>query len=68
MTAVAERLVAGAPATAEGLAVSNLVGETVRAAYPRRQDFAAFARSMDPAGKFSNDFLRRNVFGEAAVR
>jgi xylitol oxidase len=29
--------------------------------HPRLADFAALARRMDPAGRFANDFLRRNV-------
>jgi alditol oxidase len=36
-------------------------------AYPRRRDFVAFARSMDPTGKLSNDFLRTYVLGEGAA-
>jgi xylitol oxidase len=46
----------------------TLPDETVRAAYPRRRDFAAFARAMDPDAKFANDFLRRHVFGEGVNR
>ncbi len=44
----------------------TLPGDVVRRAYPKRAEFVAFARTMDPTGKFTNDFLRRNVFGEAA--
>jgi len=29
----------------------------VRARYPRWDDFRALARSLDPAGKFRNDFM-----------
>lgn len=31
--------------------------------HPRLADFAALARRLDPAGRFANDFLRRNVLG-----
>jgi xylitol oxidase len=41
--------------------------ETVRDAHPRRAEFVAFAQSMDPEGKFTNDFLRRTVFGSASA-
>jgi xylitol oxidase len=34
----------------------------IRARYERLPDFAALARRRDPTGKFSNDFLDRNVF------
>jgi hypothetical protein len=30
--------------------------QAVRARYPRWDDFGALARSLDPAGKFRNDF------------
>ena len=33
-----------------------------RELYPRRDDFVALARELDPEGKFSNGFLERNVF------
>ncbi|UNX53950.1 FAD-binding protein [Georgenia sp. TF02-10] len=33
----------------------------LRARYPRRADFVDLARSYDPDGKFTNDFLRRWV-------
>ncbi len=31
--------------------------------YPKLPDFVALARELDPAGKFSNEFLERHVFG-----
>ena len=37
--------------------VSSMAPETVRARYPRWDDFRALARSLDPAGKFRNDFM-----------
>jgi xylitol oxidase len=30
--------------------------------YPKLPDFVALARELDPAGKFSNDYLERHVF------
>lgn len=33
-----------------------------RELYPKLGDFAALAQEFDPAGKFRNDFLERNVF------
>jgi xylitol oxidase len=36
--------------------VSGMAPEAVRARYPRWDDFRALARSLDPAGKFRNDF------------
>lgn len=38
-------------------------GAAVRPLYPRMDDFIALADSMDPTGKFRNDFLNRTVFG-----
>jgi len=35
--------------------------ETLAALHPRLADFGALARRYDPAGRFTNDFLRRNV-------
>ena len=37
--------------------VSGMAAQTVRARYPRWDDFGALARSLDPGGKFRNDFL-----------
>ena len=37
--------------------VSSMAPEAVRARYPRWGDFRALARSLDPAGKFRNDFM-----------
>ena len=37
--------------------VSGMAPEAVRARYPRWDDFRALARSLDPAGKFRNDFM-----------
>jgi xylitol oxidase len=37
--------------------VSSMAPEAVRARYPRWDDFRALARSLDPAGKFRNDFM-----------
>jgi xylitol oxidase len=37
--------------------VSGMVPEAVRARYPRWDNFRALARSLDPAGKFRNDFM-----------
>jgi xylitol oxidase len=37
--------------------VSGMTPEAVRARYPRWEDFRALARSLDPAGKFRNDFI-----------
>ncbi len=34
----------------------------MRSRYPRLDDFRALVREYDPAGKFTNDFLRRYVF------
>ncbi|MDV2979202.1 UNVERIFIED_CONTAM: FAD-binding protein [Actinomycetes bacterium ARC8] len=31
--------------------------------YPKFNDFIALAQRLDPAGKFRNEFLQRNVFG-----
>jgi len=31
--------------------------DAVRARYPRWDDFRALARSLDPAGRFRNDFM-----------
>jgi xylitol oxidase len=42
----------------------TIPSEVVQNAHPRRLDFVRFARTMDPTGKFSNDFLRRYVFGD----
>jgi xylitol oxidase len=36
--------------------VFGMAPEAVRALYPRWDDFRALARSLDPAGKFRNDF------------
>jgi xylitol oxidase len=33
-------------------------GEVLRGRYPRLDDFRALAESMDPAGKFTNTFVR----------
>lgn len=33
----------------------------LRLRYPRMEDFRALARGLDPAGKFANDFVTRNV-------
>jgi len=41
--------------------------DRVRSSYPRRPEFVAFVRSMDPAGKLSNDFLRRYVLDDREV-
>lgn len=43
--------------------VSTTPLQELRRVYPRLEDFAAFARGVDPDGLFHNDFLRRNVFG-----
>jgi xylitol oxidase len=37
--------------------VSGMAPQAVRARYPRWDDFRALARSLDPAGKFRNDFM-----------
>ena len=37
--------------------VFSVPPQTVRALYPRWADFQALARSLDPAGKFRNDFM-----------
>jgi alditol oxidase len=37
--------------------VSGMAPGDVRARYPRWDDFAALARSLDPAGKFANEYL-----------
>jgi xylitol oxidase len=37
--------------------VFGMAPRAVRARYPRWDDFRALARSLDPAGKFRNDFL-----------
>jgi xylitol oxidase len=37
--------------------VSGMAPHAVRARYPRWDDFAALARSLDPGGKFRNEFL-----------
>ena len=37
--------------------VSGMTPQAVRARYPRWDDFRALARSLDPAGKFRNDYL-----------
>jgi xylitol oxidase len=37
--------------------VSGMAPQAVRARYPRWDDFRALARSLDPAGKFRNDFV-----------
>jgi xylitol oxidase len=37
--------------------VFGMPPKTVRARYPRWDDFAALARSFDPAGKFRNEFI-----------
>jgi xylitol oxidase len=37
--------------------------EAIRPLYPRMADFIALADSMDPTGKFRNEFLKRTVFG-----
>ena len=36
----------------------------IRSLYPKRPEFVALARDLDPTGKFRNDFLVRYVFGE----
>lgn len=36
----------------------------VPAHYPRLADFRTLAENLDPAGKFRNPFLDRNIFGE----
>jgi xylitol oxidase len=36
------------------------------AQYPRLPEFLALARQYDPAGKFRNEFLERNLLGEPA--
>jgi len=36
----------------------------IRSLYPKRPEFVALARDLDPTGKFRNDFLDRYVFGE----
>lgn len=41
-------------------------GETVRSRYERRDEFVELARRVDPDGKFSNEFLARNVFGDGS--
>jgi xylitol oxidase len=37
--------------------VSGMTPQAVRARYPRWDDFRALASSLDPAGKFRNDFM-----------
>jgi len=37
--------------------VFGMAPRAVRARYPRWDDFRALARSLDPAGKFRNDFM-----------
>ena len=37
--------------------VSGMAPQAVRARYPRWDDFAALARSLDPGGKFRNEFV-----------
>ncbi len=37
--------------------VSGMAPQAVRARYPRWDDFDALARSLDPGGKFRNDFV-----------
>jgi alditol oxidase len=39
--------------------VFGMTPRAVRARYPRWDDFRALARSLDPAGKFRNDFMDR---------
>ena len=37
--------------------LSGMAPQAVRACYPRWDDFSELARSVDPAGKFRNDFM-----------
>ena len=37
--------------------VFGMTPQAVRARYPRWDDFRALARTLDPAGKFRNDFM-----------
>ena len=37
--------------------VSGMTPQAVRARYPRWDDFRALARSLDPGGKFRNEFF-----------
>ena len=39
--------------------------EAIGSAYPRLPDFVALLERHDPDGTFRNDFLRRNILGEA---
>jgi hypothetical protein len=41
----------------ELISTAGLPPDAVRARYPRWDDFRALARSLDPAGKFRNDFM-----------
>jgi xylitol oxidase len=45
----------------------TMPGDVVRGAYPRRPEFVNYARSMDPDGMFTNDFLRRYVFADSTA-
>ena len=40
----------------------KLFAEVPRELYPKLSDFVELAREADPEGKFSNEFLERNVF------
>ena len=42
----------------------TMSGEELRRRYPKMPEFVAMAKKFDPHGKFRNDFLRRNVFGD----
>jgi alditol oxidase len=44
--------------------VFAMAPEKIMAGYPRLADFRALAARHDPAGKFRNAFLKRNVFGD----
>jgi xylitol oxidase len=47
--------------------VATLDHATLRERFPRLDDFAAHARSVDPDGRFRNDHLSRTVFEESPV-
>lgn len=42
----------------------TMSGEELRGRYERMPEFVAMAKKFDPHGKFRNDFLKRNVFGD----
>jgi xylitol oxidase len=42
--------------------IFSIHGKELQSRYPKFKDFLALAKSMDPEGKWKNDFLNRTIY------